>query len=324
MHDLSSNSAPTDPLTEILQGLRLDGLEYGRRHLHGEWAFSFPQKTHAYFHFVSGKACWLQSPTGEWLELSEGDGVLLPRGGPHALASEPETGPQPYPSFQCRPLRDEVYDPASLANGRNSLLFYGSMRFNLDTHHPLLRAMPDVLQAKQLMRNEPAALHLLDAMACEMSTRRVGASGIIARLADVLAAQIIRSWVEYGCAGANGWIAAVRHPQIGRVLAAIHASPEQDWSVEDLADLMGASRSSFAAKFASIVGETPVRYLTEVRMQLARQWIIHDDARISDVAQRLHYDSEASFSRSFKRVLGVPPSDYRIRRMRPGPIPSPQ
>ena len=135
-------------------------------------------------------------------------------------------------------------------------------------------------------------------------------------MADVLAAQIIRSWVEHGCGDASGWIAAVRHPDIGRVLAAIHAAPEADWSVDSLADLMGASRSSFAAKFAAIVGETPARYIAQVRMHQARRWLLRDGARISTVAQRLGYESEASFSRSFKRILGVPPSHYRSRSAR--------
>jgi AraC-like DNA-binding protein len=307
----SSNSPPIDHLTGMLHTLRLDGIEYGRRHLDGSWAFSFPQKQHAYFHFVGGRACWLLTPGGEWLELLAGDAVLLPRGGAHALASEPSAVRQPFPQWQCRPLGDDVYDPSAMATGSNCLLFYGSMRFNLDSLHPLLGMMPDVMRAKELMRHEPATLQLLDAMACEMAANRVGACGIVARLADVLAAQIIRSWVEYGCVGASGWIAAVRHPQIGRALAAIHSHTQYDWTVEKLADLIGVSRSGFAAKFANVVGETPAQYIAQIRMHQARDWIVRDNARISDVSQRLGYESEASFSRAFKRVMGVPPSHYR-------------
>lgn len=295
----------------MLQSLRLDGIEYGRRHLDGAWAYSFPQKEHAYFHFIGGNACWLMTPDGEWLKLQSGDAVLLPRGGPHALASQPDAFKQPFPQWQCRPLGDDFYDPSTLLAGSNWLLFYGSMRFNMDSLHPLLGMMPDVMQARELIQHEPTTLQLLDAMACEMSANRIGASGIVARLADVLAAQIIRSWVEYGCNGANGWIAAVRHPQIGRALAAIHSHPEHDWTVETLADLISVSRSGFAAKFAEVVGETPARYVAQVRMHLARNWIVRNNARISDVSQRLGYESEASFSRAFKRVLGMPPSHYR-------------
>lgn len=312
----SSNSLPVDHLTGMLHGLRLDGIEYGRRHLDGSWAFSFPQKQDAYFHFVGGKACWLMTPTGEWLELLAGDAVLLPRGVAHALASEPNATGQTFPQWQCRPLGEDVYDPSAMASGDNCLLFYGSMRFNLDRLHPLLGMMPDVMQARELMRHEPATLQLLEAMACEMAANRVGACGIVARLADVLAAQIIRSWVEYACADASGWIAAVRHPQIGCALAAIHSQPERDWTVEKLADLIGVSRSGFAAKFANVVGVTPAQYTAQVRMHQARYWIVRDNARISDVSQRLGYESEASFSRAFKRVMGVPPSHYRSADVR--------
>ena len=312
MNDESSNSLKSDALTDLLKGLRLDGLEYGRRQLDGEWAFTFPQKTHAYFHFIGGQACWIRSPAGEWLKLNAGDAILLPHGDAHALASSPEGDPAAYPVWQCRPLHVDTYEPTVLENGSGHVLFYGSMRFNLDRCHPLMSVMPDVLQARTLMRDEPATLHLLDAMACEMSMARVGAFGIVTRLADVLAAQIIRSWVEHGCGDAAGWIAAVRHPQIGRVLAAIHADPGRCWSLESLAEVMGGSRSSFAAKFASVVGKTPAKYIVETRMHQARHWFTMDKTPISKVAERLGYESEASFSRSFKKVIGLPPSHYRM------------
>lgn len=300
-------------MTRMLHGLRLDGVEYGRRHLRGGWAFAFPQKEYAYFHIVAGMPCWLSAAGGGWSELRPGDAILLPRGAPHVLASAPDAVMPPFPAWQCRPLSEDPYDPASVENGDGSLLFYGSMRFNLDPSHPLFRTMPPALHAGALMHSEPAIMPLLDALAAEMSSYRVGATGIAARLADVLAVQIIRSWMEHGGGDELGWLAAARHPRIGPVLAAIHAHPEEDWSVASLATRAGMSRSAFAAAFADIVGETPARYLAEVRMHQARHWIANEGARIADVAQRLRYDSEASFSRAFKRVVGAPPSSYRTR-----------
>ena len=137
---------------------------------------------------------------------------------------------------------------------------------------------------------------------------------MLARLADVLAATIVRAWVEGGCGDATGWIAAVRDPQIGRVLAAIHLDPSHDWTVAALARAMGASRSGFAQRFAEIVGETPARYVARVRMHQARQWLVRDRLMIAVIARRLGYDSEASFSRAFKRVLGFAPSHFRNRQ----------
>jgi AraC-like DNA-binding protein len=95
------------------------------------------------------------------------------------------------------------------------------------------------------------------------------------------------------------------------VLAAIHLNPSAEWSIEALAKIMRGSRSAFAERFTRVVGETPARYVSQVRMHHARQWLSRDKARIGVVAQRLGYDSEASFSRAFKRVMGVPPSHFR-------------
>jgi AraC-like DNA-binding protein len=167
------------------------------------------------------------------------------------------------------------------------------------------------MRAGDLAQRDPAVPALLEAMEREVAMDRIGACGILARLADVLAASIIRAWVECACSDASGWIAAVRCPSIGKVLAAIHTQPERDWRVEDLADVMGASRSRFAEAFTKTVGETPARYVAKLKMFQARRWIAQNNIRISTAAERLGYDSEASFSRAFKRIIGHPPSTAR-------------
>lgn len=311
---ISSSNGPTagyDPLTKMLHGLRLDGLDYGRRHLRGSWAYSFPKVPHAYFHVVVGSPIWLQLDDDKWSELCPGDAILIPSGHAHVLASEPDACATPYPQWQCRPLSEDPYDPSMVERHGGCLLFYGSMRFSLDPTHPLFRTMPRVLHAASLLTTEPALLPLLDALANEMSSLRIGAAGMAARLADVLAVQIIRSWVEHGSAATDGWLAAARHHRICPVLAAIHIQPEEQWSLTTLAALAGMSRSSFAEMFATVVGETPARYLTEVRMHLARRWIAKEHMPIAEIAHRLRYNSEPSFSRAFKRVVGCPPSAFR-------------
>jgi AraC-like DNA-binding protein len=205
---------------------------------------------------------------------------------------------------------DGIYDVqcADICDG--TLAFTASMRFNIDKLHPLLQLMPETMLTSDLAKNEPAIPHLLDAMAREVDMDRVGAGGILARLADVLMATMIRTWVEHGCGQTAGWIAAVRSPDVGRVLAAIHLEPDRDWTVAELARLMGASRSGFAERFARVVGETPARYVAKVRMHQARLWL-KDGMRVASVAERLGYDAEASFSRAFKRIIGAPPSEFR-------------
>ncbi|MFC3325570.1 AraC family transcriptional regulator [Mesorhizobium cantuariense] len=303
--------APGGPLTEMLRGLRLDGVDYGRCELAEPWAVLFPAQKAARFHFIGHRECWLFSPSGEWIELKAGDALLLPRGAEHILASAPGIHAVPIENYSVEPLQDNVFNVSNGGQGPKTLLFCGSMRFNLDGSHPLLGMMPDMMRAKELMAGEPGIPHLLEAMAGEVTMNRAGSGGMLARLADVLAASIIRSWVENSGSDTSGWIAAIRDRDIGRVLAAIHLQPDRNWTVEALAREMGASRSAFAERFTAVVGETPARYVARVRMHQARQWLIDDRMRVSTIAARLGYDSEASFSRAFKRIVGIAPSHLR-------------
>lgn len=302
-----------DPLTEMLRGLRLDGVEYGRCRPSAPWATAYPAQEEAQFHFLAAGTAFLQSPAGEWLEMLPGDGVLLPRGDPHVLASEPGVTPTPVQCMPRKRLCDGIVDLDGSCADSNNLRFFAVMRFNVDKRHPLLEMMPAVMRTSDLAANEPTIPLLLDAMMREADMNRVGSGGILARLADVLTATIIRTWVEHGCGDATGWLAAVRNPDLGRVLAAIHLDPTRDWSVRELARYMGASRSSFAERFASAVGETPARYVARMRMHQAHQWL-REGQRVALVAERLGYESEASFSRAFKRIIGAPPSQFRGSR----------
>jgi len=304
-----------DALTEILLGLRLDGVEYGRCVMREPWAVAFPARREASFHFVAQGSCWMRTPAMDWLRLNPGDAVLLPHGTAHVMASSPDLPAVEIDTLARKPVSENLY----LVNGAGphdaaaeQVLFCGAMRFNLDPLHPLLAMMPAAMRAADLGKRDPAVHAMLEAMEREVALDRIGACGILARLADVLAASIIRAWVECACSDASGWIAAVRCPQIGRVLAAIHRQPERDWSVGELADVMGASRSSFIDKFSSAVGETPAKYVAKVKMFQARHWIARDGMRVAVVANRLGYDSEASFSRAFKRIIGHPPSEARV------------
>lgn len=307
-----------DPLTEILLGLRLDGVEYARYVLHEPWAVAFPARREATFHFIAQGSCWMQVGQDDWLQLNAGDAVLLPSGSAHALASARTLAPVDIGKLARKAVADNLFliDDSAQAQAEaapaSHVLFSGTLRFNLDPLHPLLMMMPEAMRACDLAQRDPAVLALLDAMEREVALNRIGACGILARLADVLAASIIRGWVECACSDASGWIAAVRCPQVGRVLAAVHQHPERDWSVAELAAVMGASRSKFIDKFSATVGETPAKYVARVKMFQARHWIAREGLRVAVVANRLGYDSEASFSRAFKRIIGHPPSEARL------------
>ncbi|HET6435581.1 MAG TPA: AraC family transcriptional regulator [Xanthomonadaceae bacterium] len=326
MHDRSSRPrasavpppASGDLLTRVLLDLRLDGVEYGRCVLQAPWAVAFPAQRDARFHFVARGGAWLRTPDSDWKFLPPGDAVLLPRGSAHVMASAPDVPTVALDDLARNPVADNLYllqsgdsRPERAGAADASVLFCGAMRFNLDPLHPLLAMMPGVMHAGDLAQRDPAVPALLEAMEREVALDRIGACGILARLADVLAASVIRAWVECGCGDSTGWIAAMQCPRLGRVIAAIHAEPERNWDVPALARLMGASRSRFAASFTRVVGESPARYVAKVKMFQARRWMQQDGMRVTVAAERLGYESEASFSRAFKRIVGLPPSAVR-------------
>ncbi len=317
---------PRDLLTQILVGLRLDGVEYGRSQLHAPWAVQFPERRAAYFHFAGRGSAWLRTGAGagDWMPLQPGDAVLLPHGSAHVLASAPEVPPMQAEALARVAVSENMYlldghcgggaanaNPAADEADASHVVFSGALRFNLDPLHPLMAMMPPVMLAGDLARRDATVPALLEAMEREVALDRIGACGILARLADALASSIIRAWVECGCNHPTGWIAAVRCPRIGKVIAAIHAAPEHDWTVPLLAEVMGASRSSFSEAFTRTMGESPARYVAKVKMFQARKWIAQDGMRIAVAAHRLGYESEASFSRAFKRVIGHAPSGAR-------------
>ncbi|MEO8486923.1 MAG: AraC family transcriptional regulator [Betaproteobacteria bacterium] len=134
---------------------------------------------------------------------------------------------------------------------------------------------------------------------------------MLAKLAEFLFVEALRRYVESLPPGGNGWLAAVRDTHIGRALALMHADPSRAWSVEDLARAAALSRSAFAERFAGLVGEPPMQYLTRWRLALAAQELRSGGETITRIAERSGYESDAGFSRAFKREFGVPPKAWR-------------
>ena len=208
-----------DALTEILLGLRLDGVEYGRCVMREPWAVAFPAKREASFHFVAQGSCWMHTATQGWLQLNPGDAVLLPHGTAHVMASSQDLPAVEIDSLARKAVSENLYlvsgaGPQDAA--AEQVLFCGAMRFNLDPLHPLLAMMPEAMRAADLGQRDPAVHAMLEAMEREVALDRIGACGILARLADVLAASIIR--VNKG-AEETGQAAATIHASAGSLTA---------------------------------------------------------------------------------------------------------
>lgn len=303
-----------DLVSELLLGMRLSGVQYRRIHVARPFGLSFGKAPgRAQFHFVGRGPVLLRDASGATMRLEAGDAVLLPQGTPHALLSDPDAPCREIAGFESAKICDTVASVgvgAEAAPG-DALIFSACMELDLGGMQPLVGTMPEFMHVGTLLARYPEIRPMLDAMECESCSERAGFAGILARLADVVAAFIVRGWVECGCGDATGWVQALREPKLGPAIVALHRDPGRNWSVAELAAQAGVSRSVFAERFLAATGMTPVRYLTELRMRLAAQWITRDREAIEAVAYRLGYGSLAAFSRAFKRVVGRPPGAMR-------------
>lgn len=305
-----------DPASELLLGMRLFGVQYRRIEVARPFGVSFGSAPgRAQFHFIGRGPVLLRTEDGMLFPLQTGDALLMPQGRAHTLLSSDDVPCRDITAFQATPLCDSVKDihpdcpVATSADG--ALIFSGCMEFELGGMQPLVTSMPEVMLVGTLLDKYPELPPILDAMERESLAKRAGFAGILARLADVVAAIIVRGWVECGCGDATGWVQALRDPRLGKAIVALHRDPGRNWTVAELAAEMGSSRSVFAERFLAVTGMTPVRYLTELRMRLAAQWIGRDREPIETVAFRLGYGSLAAFSRAFKRIVGTPPGAVR-------------
>ena len=317
MFDRSSDLAKNahDPVSELLMGMRLRGASYGRLQLTPPFGIRFPAGPEARFHFIARGNVLLRAPGQPQRELKCGDAVLLPRGEMHEIVTAANVAIRDYESYTRKPLCADVAAVEACVKETNrendALIFTGRMEFELDTLHPLVGLMPQIMSVGALIGRQPELMPLLDAMEREMAEERVGSAGILARLADVIAASIVRGWVECGCGDATGWIEALRDPRLGRVIAALHREPGRNWTLADMAHEMGSSRSVFAKRFVEVTGVTPQRYVLALRMRLAEQWFRRDKLSIDTAARRLGFGSQAAFARAFKRIVGEPPGMTR-------------
>lgn len=176
------------------------------------------------------------------------------------------------------------------------------------------RLTPGLMLVDATGERYPGLPSILASMKGEICSGRVGFAGILARLAEVAAAMIVRGWVECGCDNAAGLVTALQDPRLAHAILALHRQPGRDWTVAELAAQCHISRSVFAERFQATIGMPPLRYATELRMRLASQWLTQDRLSIDAVAEQLGYTSQAAFSRAFKRVIGNPPGQTRRLR----------
>jgi AraC-like DNA-binding protein len=185
-------------------------------------------------------------------------------------------------------------------------------------YNPLLAVLPPLIHVPSGREQLDEWLEpTLKMMAYEARHPRPGSETLIARLIDIILVQAVRLWVEDQPHNQGGWLGALRDPQIGPALGLIHREPQKGWSVSSLAREVAMSRSIFSAKFSSLVGEPPLTYLTRWRLWQASKLLADGNLSVSETALRVGYESEAAFSRAFKRHFGHSPVAYRRGHVQP-------
>jgi len=303
----------TDPLGETLHRLRLNGTLYCRSELTAPWGIDLPAfDGYMMFHVVTAGHCWLDVADEQPRLLQQGSLTLVPHGNGHSIRSSTDAPAEPLFDIPVERVSDRYEIMRYGGDGDMTQLTCGVVSFDQVAGQQLIAQLPKVLQIDTWDDDKNNWLQsTLRFIATEAQELRPGGETVITHLADILIIQTLRTWIDTAPEANQGWLAALRDKQVGRALAAIHRSPEENWTVQSLAREVGMSRSGFSARFSQLVGDSAKRYLTQWRMQLARAQLQQTSDSLAVLANRLGYQSEAAFCRAFKREFGVPPGSLR-------------
>lgn len=295
-----------DVLSEILGTLELDSQLYFRAELGAPFAIAVPEQADVIrFHVVADGHCGIALPGGPVASCGPGDLVLIPHGAAHEL-SDAEGAP-------ALPLDAVLRESPVAADGRLrhggsgevAVLVCGHFAFGEGALHPLLEGLPPLLHVRAGSTAGYGWIeHMVRYLEDEARAQRAGHREVLRRLSEVLLIEVLR-------ASSEGSLAALADPQLGRVLEALHAAPERDWSLEALARVGGLSRTLLAERFRNRVGTSPMRYLASWRVQKARRLLADGRCSVAEAARRVGYRSESAFHRAFRAHFGRPPAALR-------------
>lgn len=303
-----------DPVTDLFTAIHVSSAVQARIEATAPWGLERHEgegaKAYAFAHFayVARGSCYLSVAGGEPIPLVGGDCVLIAPNTDYALRDQPGS---PVASFCTLPWA-RMDDVVRVGGGGAATTIVNGF-FTLD---PASGRFADLLPPMILIRADQspsvALVTTLQMLTAELTSPGIGSEVIVKRLADILFIQAVRAHAaSLSCTEAPRWLRALADRQIGKSLEALHASIDRPWTLATLASAAGMSRSAFAARFKSLLGETPLEYLTRWRMETAGRLLRDDGSKLSAVASAVGYQADAAFTRAFRRVQGVSPSEYR-------------
>jgi AraC-like DNA-binding protein len=300
-----------DPITDVFTAMRVESVVYGRIELTAPWGLRFERGNYACFGMLARGNGWL---TVDGLEqpipLTGGDCFcLFAQGHAHTLRDHPQT---PSVSDMQEVVRTKCDNAIRFGGGGvPTTVIGGKFTFDRTNSKPLTDLLPPFIligsdRAQVLPLHQTLQLFAAEAAQCSL-----GAYLVLKRLADIFLLQIIREHISSSECRQTGWLRALSDPRIGAVMRSMHENIERPWTVAELASAAGMSRSAFALRFRQVVGETPLEYLTRWRIYKAGLLLRDVDKKLTEVANAVGYDSDGSFNKTFKRIVGVTPGEYR-------------
>ncbi|MDZ4152140.1 AraC family transcriptional regulator [Methylicorpusculum sp.] len=288
-----------DALTPLINGLNLHAKLVYSGGVCGRWRMDHNSETSVWFHLISKGQGFVHSPNWQTpLVLNKGDLVLfLPHAARHFLSYSAEHLPDTDKDTRMTPWKE---GEAGFVCGEIELATPKSL---------LWQALPGEIVIRQ---NQPvnSLARLIELIIGEASGQRFGSDSVIERLCDSLFVLVIRYCIEEGLVR-KGLFAAMQDKRLAMALGLIHQQPWHAWTLNELCTRAGVSKSVLSEKFTTLIGHSPIKYLTVWRLQIAAHWLMQPAMSVERVAERCGYESVPAFSKAFKRHFGVAPGSFR-------------
>lgn len=329
-----------DVLSDLLRAVRLRGAVFFYIEGAAPWVAEAPASCEIIaaimpgaghvieFHGVAEGSCWAAIVGEPPVRLERGDVVMFPQGDPHVISSAPglRAGPvdvglffsprPPQLPFSLR-VSEQGITTARLdgGGGDRATVVCGFLGWDATPFNPLLASLPRMLCLPGAAAEADSWVALFLRYAVDESNRRrPGGEAVLERMSEMMFVDVLRRYVDGLPPSETGWLAGLRDPGVGRALALLHQKPGEAWTLERLGEEAGLSRSVLHERFVHFLGQPPMQYLAKWRMQLAAGRLRDTDAKLIEIALDVGYESEAAFSRAFRRMVGVAPGAWRRAR----------
>jgi AraC-like DNA-binding protein len=316
-----------DPLSDVLRAVRLSGAYFFMVEARHPWTASavpaaelaprvLPDAEHLIsYHILTSGGCW-GGLGGEQVHLQAGDAIVFPHGDAHVLSSVEAHGIEP---ANYRSLPDRYPGTFYLGDGAGPRTTFvcGFLGCDLRPYNPLISALPRLMHVRGIVAGGGWLSEFPRQVVAESRAGSAGSETMLTRMAELMFVEVVRRHLEALPPQRTGWLAGLKDPVVAPALAQLHERPSHPWTLADLARAVATSRSVLAERFSHLVGVPPMQYLTQWRLQLAAEQLTHGSAKVAAIGAGVGYESEAAFSRAFKRATGHAPAAWR-RARQPG------